>query len=435
MLSRLQGLDTWKGFTMTGQEVKQSDRGEQRFFYGYIVVAVAFIIVMLGYGTRYAFGIFFKPMLTEFGWTRAATAGAFSLSMMVYGLMGVVMGGLNDKIGPRIVLTLCGILTGLGYLLMSQVGSIWQFYLFYGVITGIGMSGYWVPTLSTVARWFTKRRSMMTGIILAGTGVGTLVVSPVASRLVSAYDWRITFIIMGGFVLVVFVSLAQLLRRDPSQMRQVSDSVQGEDEHKAKPGVEGFSLREAVPTRQFWLVFAVFFSSGILLSTIMIHIVPHATDLGISPLNAANILAVIGALTIVSRVVFGSIADRIGNRQLFIICFILMTAACLWLLTAKEMWMFYLFAVAYGFATGAGAFGSPLLAALFGLRAHGLIFGVINLGYNIGSAVGAWFAGYIFDITNSYQIAFQVSALLSILSIILVFLLRPTYRGSFGVKL
>lgn len=171
------------------------------------------------------------------------------------------------------------------------------------------------------------------------------------------------------------------------------------------------------------------------MSTILVHLVPHATDLGISPLNAANILAVVGGLTTVGVVIMGIAADRIGNRQAFIICYVLMSAAFFWLLAVTEMWMFYLFAVAFGLASGASALQSPLIAALFGLRSHGLIFGVLNVGYNIGAATGPLFAGYIFDVTNSYKFAFFVCALLSILSTILVFLLRPTCRGSFSMKI
>jgi len=420
---------------MISQEIRQSKNKEQGFYYGYLLVAIAFIIVMLGFGTRYAFGIFFKPVLTEFGWTRAMVSGAFSLSMIAYGLLGIVMGGLNDKIGPRIVLTFSGCLIGLGYFLMSRVNSVWEFYLFYGAIIGIGMSGYWVPTLSTVARWFTRRRSMMTGIIMAGVGLGTVVVPPVASRLISIYDWRISFVIIGSAVLVVFVLLAQLLRRNPVKMEQVSYYENVEGGQGVKLNVEGFPLRDAVFTRQFWLVFSMFFCIGILLSTILVHLVPHATDLGISPINAANILAVIGGLTTAGVIIVGIAADRKGIRQTLIYCFILMSASFFWLLAVTDMWMFYLFAVVFGLAGGAATLMSPLIAALFGLRSHGLNFGVLNVGYNIGAAMGPLFTGYIFDVTGSYKIAFFVCALLSIVSIILVYLIRPTLRGSFGVKI
>ncbi len=142
---------------------------KSKFFYGYIVAITAFFIMVLIWGTYYSFGIFFKPVSTEFGWTRAMTSGAFSLSMIMYGLLGIVMGGLNDRLGPRLVMTFCGFFLGLGYLLMSQTNTIWQLYLFYGGIIGIGMGGSWVPLTSTIARWFVKRRSMVTGIVASTT--------------------------------------------------------------------------------------------------------------------------------------------------------------------------------------------------------------------------------------------------------------------------
>jgi len=378
------------------------------------------------FGTRFAFGVFFKPMLTEFGWTRALTSGAFSLSMVVEGLLGIVMGGLTDRLGPRIVLTLCGCLLGLGYLLMSRVGAIWQLYLFYGVIIGIGMSGAVVPLLSTVARWFVKRRSMMAGIVLTGTGLGTLIAPPVASWLISVYDWRTSYIILGGAVLVVVVLGAQLLRRDPAQMGQRPYGENKGEERGLKLGTEGFSLREAVYTRQFWVVFAMFLCFGICTFAIMVHIVPHATDLGISAASAANILAAIGGASIVGKVVLGNAADKIGIRQVFLICFLLWSASLFWLVPATEMWVFYLFAVVFGFAHGGiVASHAPILAGLFGLGSHGLILGVGGLSVTFGAAVGPFLAGYIFDITDSYQTAFLVCAAIAIVGLILTVVLRP----------
>ena len=406
---------------MAGQKIYKPSGAEPRLFYGYIVVAVAFCIMVLTNGTRLSFGIFFKPVLTEFGWTRTMTSGAFSLAMIVHGLVSIVMGGLTDRLGPRIVLTLCGFILGLGYLLMSQVNAVWQLYLFYGLITGIGTSGFWVPIMSTVARWFAKRRGMITGIVMAGTGLGTLVVPPVASRLIATYDWRISYIMMGSFVLVVLVSLSQLLRRDPSQMGQVPYGENREGGQEVQLSGEGFYLSEAVYTGQFWLVFTINLCYGFLWLAIMVHIVPHATDLGISPISAANILAIIGGAGIVGRVAMGSIADRIGNKQAFIIGFILMSAVLFWLVTVTEIWMFYLFAI----VTGIGTLGSPVTAELFGLRSHGLIYGVINLGYNIGAATGPLLAGYIFDMTGRYQVAFLVCAAFGIVGLVLTLLLRP----------
>ena len=143
---------------MAIQKAQQSPRTEPGFFYGYIVVVAALSIMVAIWGTYYSFGVFFKPMLTEFGWSSAMTSGALSLSMIFYGLLGIVMGGLTDRFGPRIVMTFCGFLMGLGYLLMSQISAAWQLYLFYVVILGTGLSGAFVPLTSTVGRWFVKNR-------------------------------------------------------------------------------------------------------------------------------------------------------------------------------------------------------------------------------------------------------------------------------------
>ena len=361
---------------MANQEVRQPPGTEPQFFYGYIVVVAAFLIMMVMFGVYYAFGVFFKPVLAEFGWTRAMTSGAFSLSWIVSGLLAIVMGRLTDRFGPRLVMTLCGFFLGLGYLLVAQISAVWQLYLFYGVIIGIGMGGAFVPLMSTVARWFVKRRGMMTGIVVAGVGMGSLIAPPVASRLIATYDWRLSYIILGSIILVVVVLLAQLLRRDPTQVRQVPYSEN--EEQGFKPETEGFSLKEAVCTKQFWLVSAMFGCFGFCALAIMVHIVAHATELGISAASAANILATIGGMGIVGRVVLGTAADRIGNRQAFIIGFIFMSAALFWLMPATEAWMLYLFAAVFGFGYGGCATSeSPLVAELFGLSSHGLIMGLL----------------------------------------------------------
>jgi predicted MFS family arabinose efflux permease len=329
------------------------------------------------------------------------------------------------------VLTISGFLVGLGYLLMSQIGAVWQLYLFYGVIIGAGMGGSWVPIVSTVARWFVKRRNLMTGIVLIGISIGTLIGAPVASRLISAYGWRMSYIIVGGIVLVVVVLAAQLLRRDPTQANQ---RPYGESEGEKQEFVfetHAFSLREAVRTRQFWLASGMFFCLGFCVYTIIAHIVPHATDLGIPDIPAANILAAIGGLSIAGRIVLGSAADRFGNRRVFIIGFILIAAALFWLVPAKEAWGLYLFAVVFGFAFGGCVTSeSPLVAGLFGLSSHGEILGVINvLGFTLGAAVGPVIAGHIFDVASSYQLAFIICAAMSVVGLILTVLLSPLQKS------
>ncbi len=414
---------------MINQETNQLRKTEPRFFYGYIVVVAAFIIMLVGYGLFNSFGVFFKPLVTEFGWTRATTSAAFSLSMIVSGVLGVVMGGLNDRFGPRIVLTVCGCFLGLGFLLMSQTATIWQLYLFYGVIIGIGVSGLWVPLLSTVARWFVKRRSLMTGIVLAGMGIGTLVAPLVVSRLIAAYDWRMACIILSIAILIVIALASQFLRRAPGQMEQLPYRKNEGGEQESKSGTEGFSLREAVHIRQFWLVFCMSFCWGFCLSSVLVHIVPYTIELGIPAVSAANILAAIGGMSVLGNFFLGHLGDRIGNRQIFIIGFILWTALLFWLVPSKERWMLYIFAFIFGFADGGlSASESPIIAWLFGLSSHGLIFGVLGLGFTIGAAIGPFVTGYIFDLTGGYQAAFLVCAAFSIFGLILASILRPTKR-------
>ncbi len=400
------------------------------------MVAATFVIMMIANGVYNAFGIFLKPVLIEFSWTRAITSGAFSLSMITFGLLGIVMGALNDRFGPRMVLSLCAFLLGLGYLLVSQVGAIWQLYLFYGVIIGAGMGGSWTPLLSTVARWFIERRGLMTGIVLTGMSAGTLIAPPIASWLVSTYDWRVAYIILGFVVLVVVTLAAQFLRLEPTHARQSPYNEARTKEQLPELATKGFSLRGALRTKQFWMVLIIFFCHGFRLFAIIIHIVPHAIDLGIAPASAANILATHGGLSIVGMVVMGSVADRIGNKQACIIGFALTAAALFWLVPATEAWKLYLFAGAFGFGqAGSSVTQSPIVAELFGLRSIGLTLGIVSLAFTIGGAVGPFLTGYIFDISGSYQVAFLVSAAISIIGLILTALLTPTKKRARSSRL
>jgi MFS family permease len=361
-------------------------------------------------------------------------SGASSLSFILMGVLGIVMGGLTDRFGPRIVLTLCGFLLGLGFLLMYQVQAQWQLYLFYGVLVGIGMSGIWAPLLSLVARWFTRRRGLMTGIVISGGGFGALIGPPVITRLIAVYNWRLSYLLLGGMVLVVIVVAAQFLRRDPGDVGQLP---YGEDEVKERVSeleTGGFSLREAVYTAQFWVVFFMFFCYGMGIFSILVHIVPNAIGLGISPVSAANILASISGISIIGNFAMGRAIDKIGPRQAFIIGFIVLSAGLLWVMQAGEMWKLYLFALIFGLTHGGAATAqAPLVARLFGLKSHGSIFGIAILGFTLGGASGPVVTGYIFDLTGSYQLAFLVCAVIGIVGLVLAAVLKPT--GRLGVKI
>ncbi len=391
-----------------------------RLFYGYVVVGVAFCLQGLFWGTYQTFGVFFNSFVDEFGWSRATISSAASLGWLLLGFISIITGAVSDRFGPRLAMSSCGLLFGLGYFLMSSLSDIWQLFLFYGLIVAVGMSGVDVVPLSTVARWFAKKRGMMTGITKIGTGVGMMVTPLVANKLILSYGWRTAYIIIATITLLVVISLAQLLRRDPEEMGQskAQSSVAAED---------GLTLKEAIRTKQFILLCAAYLCIVFCVHTIMVHIVPHGIAVGVSGTEAARVFSAIGGVSIVARFVMGVVGDRIGNRLALAICFFPLIVALIWLQMARELWMLLLFATIYGFSHG-GFFAviPPLIAELFGTKAHGGLFGIVFSSGAVGGAIGPLMAGRIFDLTDSYRMAFFILISIAILGLLLTLWIRPT---------
>jgi len=349
-----------------------------KIFYGYIIVLVGFCIQAVAWGVWSTFGIFFNPLLDEFGWARATISTAVSLSAIMSGFFSIIAGRLGDRIGPRMVMIGCGVFLGAGYLLMSQVNAIWQLYLFYGAIAGIGLSGVNVLLLSTVARWFVKKRGMMTGILRVGAGAGMLIMPLVANGLISDHGWRDAYIIIGIIALVSVILAAQFLRYGPAQKELLPYGADEANAGKSNSVGGGFSLQEAIHIRQFWMLCAIF---GLVLFgayIIWVHIVSHAIELGIEQASAARVLATIGGVGMAGRVVMGIASDRIGNKLAMIICLIILVGALFWLQSARGLGMLYLFAGIYGFGYGGfAALVSLMVAELFGLSSLGTLFGIV----------------------------------------------------------
>jgi len=408
------------------------------FFYGYNIAAACFCIQAIGIGTHVAFGVFFKPLLTDFGWSRATLSGASSLAMLIAGFLGILVGRLNDRFGPRVVMTATGFFFGLGLLLMWGLDNIWQLYLFYGVVVGIGLSSIDIIALSTTARWFVRRRGMMTGIVKVGTGAGQLVMPLMSSMLIVAYGWRTSYLIIGALVMVLLIAAGQVLRRDPARLGLLPDGERESLTASPRPAETGFYLHEALRTRQFWTICLAFLTTMFCLLIILVHIVPHATDIGIPSTTAAGILSAIGGISMSGRFVIGFAIDRIGNKRSMIICLILLILALLWLQMARELWMFYLFAVVYGFGHG-GLLTviSPIVAEYFGVRSHGALFGIVFFSTMVGGAIGPVFAGYIFDTTGTYTPAFWTCTALAATALGLVLSLtqvRPVGKEISGQR-
>jgi MFS family permease len=399
---------------------------EREYSYGYVIAAACFGIQAIGVGTYVSYGVFFNRLISEFGWSRAAISGASSVAFFLMGLFGILVGRLNDRMGPRNLMAVTGLLFGLGHLLMSRLGALWQLYLFYGVIIGIGLSSVDVIALSTTARWFVRKRGAMTGIVKIGTGAGQFIIPLIASMLITAYDWRTAYIIIGAALILSLVLIAQLLRRDPSQIAPLPDCEKEPSGDKQGFVGGGFYLGQTLRTRQFWTICAVNLTIIFCLMSIMVHIVPHAQDIRVSATRAASVLATIGGVSMAGRFITGIAIDRIGSKRAMIACFILLITGLLWLQMAKELWMLYLFAVIYGTAHG-GYFTtiSPIIAEFFGIRAHGVLFGIVAFCGTVGGAIGPILAGYIFDITARYHPAFWLYTLTSSLGLVLLLLLKP----------
>lgn len=416
--------------------VSGSVRPRPRFFYGYIVVIAAFFVLLVAAGTMYSFGVFFKPMSADFGWTRAVTSGAYSLALFLFGLMSMLTGRLNDRFGPRRVVTVCGLITGLGYFLVSRIENQWQLYLFLGLVVPMGTSGSLIPMMSTVARWFVKKRGLMAGVAVAGVGVGQIVMPLISTQMIAAYSWRAGYIAVGIIGLVVLVVAAQFLRRDPARMGLAPDGEAVPENTGQVAEIAGFTRREAMRTRQFWMLILIYFCYEYIIQGTMVHLVPHATDLGISPVAAASILSVVGGISVIGRIGIGSAGDRIGNRRALMGAFALAILAFIWVQFATELWKLYAFAAVFALAYGGLiALESPTVASLFGLKAHGAILGMVHFGAIVGGAASPLLAGKVFDMTGSYQVPFVLIAMVCVLGLVMAALIRPPQKDAARLEL
>lgn len=341
------------------------------------------------------------------------------------GALAILGGRLNDRFGPRWVLSVSGLCFGLGYVLMYFLESPWQLYLFYGVLIGVGLSTHDVVTLSTVARWFEARRGIMTGVVKVGTACGQVVVPLVATALIAAFGWRMAFVSLGVGATVLLLIAAQGLRRHPGQVLHPGKTRNASAaEEKLSPA--GLSYAEARRTRQFWTLCAVQFTFFPSLVTIPVHVAVHGADLGLSATRAAALLSTIGAASIAGRLTVGTLVDVVGGRNAQLVCFAVLLSSLLWLRLIEVPDLLFFFAAMYGFAHG-GLFTvvSPTVAEFFGMHAHGEIFGTVVFFGTLGGAMGPILAGSIFDYTGSYQLAFSILAGLALIGLVLVISLRP----------
>jgi len=375
----------------------------------------------------FAYGVLFKEFEAEFGWSRAAISGASSLTLLVMGVMAMLAGRLNDRFGPRWLLTGSALFYGIGFVLLSTLRAPWQLYVFYGLFVAIGLCTNDVVTLSTVARWYTRRRGFASGIVKCGTGLGQVIVPLSVAGLVAAFGWRTACVAFGVAALLVIATAAQVMRRDPQSI-----GLQPADDDRSS-GLVGAGTPRLDPQAQtrthsplLWALCCVQFLVYSCLLTTQVHIAAHAMDMGLPRATAAAVLSTIGGVSLVGRLLVGGAIDRVGGRRALMACFAALLASFAWLQFATAPWMLFAFAALYGMAHG-GFFTamSPTVAEYFGTRVHGTLFGMVLLSGSIGGALAPLLAGAVFDATGSYHIAFLALAGVALTGLVVVSLLPP----------
>ena len=409
------------------------------FFYGWIIVAVTFVTMAIGVNARTAFSLLFPPILSEFGWERGVTAGAFSFGFVVSGAVSPLIGRLMDRAGPRAVMELGVALMAGGLLLAPLTTEPWHLYVTIGVMVGAGSIclGYSGQSLF-LPNWFVRRRGLAMGIAFAGVGIGSVTLLPWVQHMIEATGWRTACTAMGIVVLIVLAPINLLLRKRPQDIGVEPDGDAASSASSAKPvsnildaawaGTD-WTLGRALATVRFWWIALGYFCGLYIWYAVQVHQTKYLLDIGFSPNVGVWALGVVSLLGIPGQIVLGHASDRIGRESIwaiscagFAICF-----ACLIALKYQpSLLLVYLMvftqgALGYGLTSVMGA----VVLEIFQGAHYGSIFGCIMLAALAGGAAGPWVTGFIHDLTGSYTIAFAIGIGISALSAFAVWMASP----------
>jgi len=404
-----------------------------KIFYGWWIVSISCVINAFGVGTFfYGFSTFFNPMVAEFGWSRTMMSGVFSLSRLEGGIEGPFVGWLIDKIGARRVLLAGVSLTGLGFILLSQVNSLLSLYLIFGLVLSLGFNlGYIHATTASVSKWFIHKRSRAISILVVGNGIGGALFVPLIAWLIVTYGWRTAAIIIGVVTLLIPVPLSFFIKSTPEEVGLLPDG-KPKLSPVASPGqiVEGvkkitesvddevnLTVREALKTRAFWIYIGSMMLRNCILGSLVVHQIPHLVDIGIPYQTAAGILGSMILLSIPGRLLIGSLGDWIDKRVLLFILCLMQGVAILILTHATTIFLVYVFVACFGLGYGGMiSLSISLRADLFGRKNYATISGISASLVTVSSVLAPIFAGYIYDVFQSYNIAFYTFTVAIVLS-------------------
>lgn len=371
-------------------------------------------------GVASSFSVFYVALLEEFHWSHGVGASVVSVSSLIYALTSPLVGWSFDRLGPRVLMPLGGLLIGAGLFFSGFGNSLWELYFYYGVVTALGQSclGF-VSQSALISHWFVRRRATAIGIANMGQGLGILVIVPITQILVTRLGWRWAFFSLAAVTFVAtFPVNAILLRRSPKEVGQLPDgdalsTAKQPELHRNRASAAGeWTLVSALRSFPFWSLTAGHFALGTGIFIIYTHVVAHLVHQGLSGLIAAFVLGLIGFTRIGGTLFWGWVSDRLGRSKAYGIgtLVVLVGVACLATINRGSSLSFiYVSAIVFGIGHSSGnpTYGA-VIADIFGGSRVGVIFGFLELGFGSGMAFGAWLGGYIFDLTGSYRSAFAL---------------------------
>jgi len=369
------------------------------------MVVAACALVMFGtWNAHNGFGVFLPVLAKEFGWSRGAISVAASFQLMVGGVLAFALGAASDRYGPRAILALSALLSGAAFLGSSLISALWQFYLLQGLLLGVGMASIYLVPIVTVSRWFVEQRGLALGVLLGCHNLSFITGPPLSAWLINTFNWRVSYLLLGGLVWCVALP-ASLFTRFPDG----SPTSRAERHNASRPGParEGPTFRQALADRRVWLLGGTWLLLGFAWMIVAIHLVSYAKDRGVTLEAASLTLTLFWVGATVGRVAFGAAADRLGTLRTSWLSQTLQLITLGWLLTGPSLAAVYILMLGFG----SGAAGSDTMvvkgaAEVFGVRTIGARMGVMNLGWRIGAAMGPAAAGFIYDATASYSLAF-----------------------------
>lgn len=380
-------------------------------------------------------------MVEEFGWSRTVMSGAFSLSRTEGGIAGPINGWLTDKFGARKMVLIGVTIAGAGFMMLWLVNSPLSLYLIFGLVLSMGFNlGFMHATSAAVAKWFIKKRGRALSFLITGNGVGGAIFVPLIAWLIIQFGWRWAAVSIGLAMWVFILPLGLIIRSTPEEMGLVPDGQPSrrenqspevthtptEDSASSTPLEEvNLTVREALKTRAFWTYVASMMLRASILSSIVIHQIPHLTDIGVSYQNASNVLGRMVLMSVPGRLLSGWLGDRFNKKVLLFLLCLLQAVGIFIFIHANTPALLWLFVVIYGLGYGGVIpLTVALRADLFGRRNYATIAGITMPLTMIGTVTAPLLAGYLYDTTQSYDLAFYVFIVMIILSGIL-FLLIP----------